>query len=168
MTINEVFMLCVRWAHSLSATIWVGGSLFYLLVLKPQQKHINTAENTLMPNIVKQFRGVVDACIVILIATGLLLLFDRLTDNSTKSTYVVVVTLKIVLATWMFAIARRRWRPNGTDAKQKSALVQHNVTIIWKFSRLASGLNLTVLLGIIIFFLSDLLRLIFEQGLTER
>ena len=161
-------MLCIRWAHSLSATIWVGGTLFYILVLRPQQKHINTAENTLIPNIVKQFRGLIDACILILIATGTLLLFDRLTDNSTTSTYVVVVTLKIVLATWMFAIARRRWRSRSTETNQKSEFVQQNVTFVGRFSRLATGINLTVLLGITIFFLSDLLRLIFEQGLTQR
>lgn len=159
-------MLCVRWAHSLSATIWVGGSLFYLLVLRPQQKHINTADGTLMPNIIKQFRGLVDTCILILIATGMLLLFDRLNNSSTTSTYVIVVTLKIVLATWMFAIATRRWRSSRTERNQTSNLVQPNVTIVGRLSRLTSRINLTVLLGITIFFLSDLLRLIFEQGLT--
>ena len=112
-----------------------------------------------------QFRGLVDSCIAVLLVTGAVMLFDRLTDATTGTAYVVTVAVKIGLALWMFAMARSRWRRRraaetwvGTPDAQRSRLA--------RAMGLMSGVNLSVILGIAIFFLSDLLRFLFEQGLT--
>ena len=35
MTFGDVFFLLIRWFHGLAAVAWVGGGIFYLMVLRP-------------------------------------------------------------------------------------------------------------------------------------
>ena len=164
-TLGEGFLLLVRWFHSLAAVAWIGGSLFYVLVLRPAQRKAGAQGVATATEVQTQFRGLVDSCIAVLLVTGAVMLFDRLTDATTGTAYVVTVAIKIGLALWMFAMARLRWRRRrasetwtGTPDVQRSRLA--------RAMALMSGVNLSVILGIAIFFLSDLLRFIFEQGLT--
>ena len=169
-TLGEGFLLLVRWFHALAAVAWIGGSIFYVLVLRPAQRRAGGQEFTVGAvavghEVQSQFRGLVDSCIAVLLVTGAVMLFDRLTDATTGTTYVVVVAVKIGLALWMFAMAQNRWRRRrasvawtGTPDAQRSKLS--------RAMALMSGVNLSVILGIAIFFLSDLLRFIFERGLT--
>ena len=165
MTFGEGFLLLVRWFHAIAAVAWIGGSIFYVLVLRPAQRRAGPHGAAVTPEVTIQFRGLVDSCIAVLLVTGTVMLFDRLTDATTGTTYVVTVAIKIGLALWIFAMAQSRWR-------RRRATAQVVFTPIAQLSPLAkamafmSGVNLTVILGIAIFFLSDLLRFIFERGLT--
>ena len=116
MTLSEGFLLLIRWFHALAAVTWVGGSLFYVLVLRPQQRKAGADRAMLGPEALNQFRGWVDTCIAVLIVTGTIMLFDRITSPSTESAYLITVSIKITLALWMFAIARRRWQGPGLHA----------------------------------------------------
>ena len=165
MTLGEGFLLLVRWFHSVAAVAWIGGSIFYVLVLRPAQRRAGVQAAATTTEVQIQFRGLVDSCIAVLLVTGAVMLFDRLTDATTGTAYVVTVAVKIGLALWMFAMARGRWRRRRSSATmvytpdaQRSRLS--------RAMALMSGVNLSVILGIAIFFLSDLLRFLFEQGLT--
>ncbi len=161
MTLGEGFLLLLRWFHALAAVTWVGGSLFYVLALRPKRGQ----EAALGPEALSQFRGLVDTCIAVLIVTGTVMLFDRLTSAFTPTAYVVTVAIKIALALVMFAVARRRWRQRGSQAASSPMPRQGLITMAMG---LMSGVNLIVILGIIVFFLSDLLAFIYQEGLTGR
>ena len=163
MNINELFMIAVIWTHAIAATRWLGGSIFYIFVFKPQQEKFLESGNPLLIALAEQFRSIIGTCIVVLIASGTLLLFDRITDPSTTPTYIAVLATKIVLATWMFTIARRRWRSSKNN---DGNIVRGNV--ITKLYGMSTGINLTLILGILIFFLSDILNALFIQGLSGK
>lgn len=163
MNINELFMIAVIWTHAIAATTWLGGSIFYIFVFKPQQEKFLESGNPLLIALAEQFRSIIGTCIVVLIASGTLLLFDRITDPSTTPTYIAVLATKIVLATWMFTIARRRWRSSKNN---DGNIVRGNV--ITKLYGMSTGINLTLILGILIFFLSDILNALFIQGLSGK
>ena len=165
MTLAEGFLLLVRWFHAIAAVAWIGGSIFYVLVLRPAQRRARQQGAAVQTEVQTQFRGLVDSCIAVLLVTGAVMLFDRLTDTTTGTTYVVVVAIKISLALWMFAMARGRWRRRRAAA-QSEAGQDTKRSKLAKAMALVSGVNLSVILGIAIFFLSDLLRFIFERGLT--
>ena len=164
-TLGEGFLLLVRWFHALAAVAWIGGSLFYVLVLRPAQRRAGGQGAATTREVQAQFRGLVDSCIAVLLVTGAVMLFDRLTDSTTGTTYVVVVAVKIGLALWMFAMARARWRRRRAAAQPEDA-TETGRSKLSRAMGLMSGVNLSVILGIAIFFLSDLLRFIFERGLT--
>ncbi|MBF8268183.1 MAG: hypothetical protein HW388_1691, partial [Dehalococcoidia bacterium] len=83
MTPGEGFLLLMRWLHALAAMTWIGGNLFYVLFLRPAQRGPASPGLLLGPGALVQFRGLVDSCMAVLLVTGTILLFDRLTDAST-------------------------------------------------------------------------------------
>ena len=159
-------MITVKWTHAIAATTWLGGSIFYIFIFKPQQKKFLESGHPLLIALAQQFRSIIGTCIVILVASGTLLLFDRITNPSTTPTYIAVLATKIALATWMFAIARRRWRAVRNSDAQNGNVAKSN--IMAKIYGLSTGINLTLILGVLIFFLSDLLNAIFIQGLSGK
>lgn len=166
MTPGDAFLLVARWFHGLAALFWIGGNLFFVLVLRPAQRR---GDGTAVgPGALREFRGMVDTSIMVLVATGTVMLFDRLTTPSIGMAYVVVLVLKIALALLMFTIAGRRWRrrraPEPTSAP--IPIVRSGFTA--RAASLMSGVNLTALLGIVVFLLSDLLAFLFQEGLTGR
>ena len=96
MTFGEGFMLLVRWFHAMAAVAWIGGSIFYVLVLRPAQRRAGVNGEAITPEVTTQFRGLVDSCIAVLLVTGTVMLFDRLTDSTTGTIYVATVSIKIV------------------------------------------------------------------------
>jgi putative copper export protein len=150
----------------MAAVIWVGGSMFFVLVIRPQQWR--AGGQVMGPEALNQFRGLVDTCMAVLLVTGTILLFDRMTDASTTTIYIVTVSIKIGLALWMFSIARRRWQRRRSNQTQLTSPSVPRRGLLARAMGLMSGINLTVILGIAVFFLSDLLAFIFQEGLTGR
>lgn len=166
MTPGEAFLLMVRWSHGLAALVWVGGNLFYVLVLRPAQRR--GEGTTVGPEALREFRGLVDTSIMVLVATGTVMVFDRLTTPSIGMDYVVTLCFKIGLALWMFAIAGRRWRRRRAPQVQAEPIAAGRPGLLARAAGLMSGVNMTASLGILVFLLSDLLAFLFQQGLTGR
>ena len=164
MSAGDVFLLVVRWLHLLSAAAWVGGSLFYLLVLRPALRRSPESSGQLNTATASEFRALVDTCIFVLLATGIILTFNRLTPGVVGVPYVVTLGVKIALSVWMFLLARgRRRRTALLDAYEEEPSPAS--TRLQKMARAVSGYNAIVILGIVVFLLSDLLKVLFELAL---
>ena len=160
MTATDIFMLVVRWLHVVSAAAWVGGSIFYLLVLRPAMRRSPDAAGIMGRAAATEFRALVDTCIIVLVVTGVVLAFDRLASASVGERYVVVLAVKVVLSLCMFAIAwHRRRRAVSREAEPDSGRMG-------RVFRALSGYNLLVVLGLVIFLLSDLLRALYELAIA--
>ena len=116
MTASDAFMLVMRWLHVVSAAAWIGGSLFYLLVLRPA---LRRSPDPLRLTATREFRALVDTSIFVLLVTGVMLTLDRLTPGVVGMPYVIVLAAKIVLSLWMFHLARgrRRYTPLAGPAR---------------------------------------------------
>ncbi|MQG77213.1 MAG: hypothetical protein FI703_07810 [SAR202 cluster bacterium] len=165
MSPGDIFILAVRWIHTIAAVAWVGGSLFYLVVLRPVSKKggSDVAGNSAVAN---EFRSVVDTAVMVLIITGVVLAFDRLTSKHTDVTYVSVLGVKVALTLWMFWLAgvlqkRRRSRASTSSKVEGSSLAGES----GKPSRALSSANLVAIIGIVVFLISDLLQALFEDAL---
>lgn len=165
MGVNDVFLLVVRWLHLVSAAAWIGGSLFYLIVLRPALRKSPDASKAINAAAAVEFRALVDTCIIVLLATGVILTFNRLTPGVIGVPYAATLALKIVLSVWMFALARgRRRRVALPGISQESAA---DSTRLQRFARAISGYNLIIILGIVVFLLADLLKVLFELAISE-
>ena len=164
MSVSDVFLLAVRWLHLASAAAWVGGSLFYLVVLRPAMRRSADSTRPVSAAAATEFRALVDTCIFVLLATGIILTFDRLTADVVDMPYVATLSLKIALSVWMFALAQgRRRRTALLDAFRETAPASSRLQ---KIARTISGYNAIVILGIVVFLLSDLLKVLFEMALA--
>lgn len=163
MSLSEVFLLIVRWLHLVSAAAWVGGSIFYLVVLRPAQRRSPDA-SSVFRGAATEFRALVDTCIYVLIATGIILTLNRLTPGVVGAPYVIALGAKIALSVWMFTLAWSRRRRIRTAVASRNADAPAE-TRLSKTLRAVSGYNALVILGLIVFLISDLLKVLYEMAL---
>ena len=164
MSLSEAFLLIVRWLHLVSAAAWVGGSIFYLIVLRPALRRRPEASRLVGTAAATEFRALVDTCVYVLIATGVILTLHRLTPGVVGVPYVVVLGAKIALSIWMFVLAwSRRRRTSVMEAFREEEAPP--TTSIGKLLRAVSGYNTLIILGLIVFLLSDLLKTLYELAL---
>jgi putative copper export protein len=141
--------LIVRAAHTLAAAAWVGGSILYLVAVLPALRSKGPAP-AVAGEIATLFRRVVNICMGVLLLSGAYLTFDRLTQTTLGWPYLVVLGLKIVIATGMFILAIYIGQSNIRRLAKRST----------RLSRAAPQLMLA--LGIVVFILGALLNGLFE------
>ena len=164
MDTGNLFLLIIRWLHVVSAAAWVGGSIFYLLVLRPAIRSSSGSHGPLLTAAGKEFRTLVNTCIMVLVATGVILAFDRLTEDIVGPPYAITLGIKSVLSVWMFMHVqseRRRSDFLGAFDKREEPPRGRLSTAM----RSVSGYNALVIVGIVVFLLSDLLKALFESAL---
>ena len=164
MSVSDVFLLVVRWLHLVSAAAWVGGSIFYLVVLRPALRRSPEPPQWATATS-SEFRALVDSCIFVLLVTGVILTVNRLTPNVVGVSYVSTLGIKIALSVWMFVLARGRRRRTALLNVDPHPEASTGGSWLGRTSRAVSGYNAIVILGIIVFLLSDLLKVLFELAL---
>ncbi|MCI0439001.1 MAG: urate hydroxylase PuuD [Chloroflexi bacterium] len=164
MSAGDVFLLVIRWIHLVAAAAWVGGSLFYLVVLRPALRKSPESGRIVNAAAASEFRVLVDTCIFVLLATGAILTLNRLTPGVVGVPYVATLGVKIALAVWMFVLARGRRRRTALLEMYREPATPAS-TWLQKALRAVSGYNTILILGIVVFLLSDLLKVLFELAL---
>ena len=154
---GEVFLLAIRWLHTIAAVTWVGGAIFYWVVVRPTLR--SDHPNSILARFAApEFGQLVRVSIWILVLTGGILAVDALSRETGTVAYASVLAVKVALAGWMFlVIAARRRRPvapadRGQGLRRWWGLLGHT--------------NATVVLGLAILVLSDLLRWLVQQELA--
>ena len=91
-------MWLVRWTHAVSAVAWVGGSIFFAVVLRPVVAANPGLGSQLMGPIASVYKELVDAAVLALVVSGIVLMFDRLTGSEVSPTWFIVLGVKLALA----------------------------------------------------------------------
>ncbi len=143
------FRLIVRAAHLLAAATWVGGSVFYMIVVLPALRS-GEAAPVVAARIAALFKRVTNVCVGVLLLSGVYLTFDRLTQTTLGLSYLTVLIFKIVAALSMFVLAIYLGQSNIRRLAKRST----------RLSRAAPQLMLA--LGILVFVLGALLNILFE------
>ena len=109
-----------------------------------------------------EFRGLVDTCIFILLATGAIMTFNRLTPGNIGFLYALI--LKIVFIFGMFYMIRAKRHLNFIS---KSNLAEHHEKPQSKgLTRLLNGYNIVLILGLSVYLLSNFLNLIYISTIS--
>ena len=101
---TDAALLAARWAHSIAAVAWVGGGLFYLLVLQPAVRSGALSSDNVR-TAAERFGGLVKLAMWTLVVTGAVLFFTRISEPTATARYAAVLALKVALSAWMFFIA---------------------------------------------------------------
>lgn len=169
----DVLRAVVRWIHVVAAVVWVGGSIFYLIVLRPALANPGAAESrrALEMAINRAFRDLVDISIIALIVTGVIITLDRLDATSVGAPYFVLLALKIVAAVAMFFLARDLGARLGRRLRRRGPPMEPSLSPGsgphrgWRAVLAPS--HLILILGLIAFFLSMLLVYVFEDEVSN-
>ena len=107
MDINGIALIALRVFHSIAAVIWVGGGLYYLIAVRPQ------SETEFASKAQTRFREWARPATGVMLATGVILLFEGLSSNTAGVTYAAVLAAKIAAALaafWLVSFRRRSAR----------------------------------------------------------
>ena len=143
----------VRYAHGIAAISWVGGSIFYALILRPLTAADPEKMAPAMSLIAPVYREIIDIAVVTLIVTGIILMFSRIQGSEATVSWAIVLGIKITLAIWMFYIVWRRRRMSSAESIREGTV-----------SKLL-GYNAILVLGLIVFLLANILRELVEASL---
>ena len=158
MSFTEVLILVIRWIHAIAAVAWVGGGLFYLIVLRPNLSKGDDASEA-RKRIGEQFRGLVNTAIAVLLVTGVIMTLSRLTSNVVGPAYIAVLVVKIVLALYMFYLVRfLRSKSYPHDPKEEARGLR-------KVTSALSGATAVTVMGVAVFLLADVLKTLVEISL---
>jgi putative copper export protein len=160
MDVLDWILVAIRWIHALAAVAWVGGGIFYVLVLRPSRKQAGDGDSRERDATAQEFRSLVNTAIGVLLLTGVILSVSRLTASAATIPYMAVLAVKIVLALYMFytvRFLRRRSYPEIAPADQgRWARWRSNL----------SGTTAVLIIGVVVFGLADVLDALFEAGLA--
>ena len=153
---SDYFLVIVGWVHATAAVTWLGGAIFFWIVLRP------AVRSGAIPDSVVRFVGIEFSQLVTLsmwtlVITGGILMFNRLSGPSATLPYGATLGLKIALSAWMFFLVAGR-RPRATTDGHKGRL-RSAVNAL-------GHINMTVVLGAIVFLLSGILGMLVERQLA--
>ena len=155
---GDWFMLLVRWVHAIGDVAWIGGSAFFAFVLRPVEKANPDLVRPVLRPIGQVYRELVDIAVISIIVSGIILMFDRLTGNDASPAWFIVLGVKLALALWMFYLV---WHFRQSDF----SLTNKPTGISARFSWLV-GYNAMVFIGVIVFLLASMMRVLFETTIS--
>ena len=166
MSLPDVLLLVIRWVHALAAVSWVGGGMFYLLVLRPNIRALEGDQGLALRRLGQQFRAMVNTAIAVLIVTGVIMTFARLTSEFVGTAYVVVLVVKVVLALYMFYLVRfLRPRTYSDEPGTYSDGEKAPARGFRRAANLMTGATAVLVIGVIVFLLADILKMLIEKGI---
>ena len=160
MNVLDWILIVIRWGHAAAAVAWVGGGVFWLMVLRPALRRSQGWPPETARAVGSEFRSLVTTAIAILLLTGVILTVSRLTDKSVTLPYIAVLAAKITLAAYMFYVVRFLRRGQYAEQPEPEIAVWGRVR-----HRLTSPVALTVS-GLVVIGLSDVLTALFEHAVA--
>ena len=161
MGVLDWILVVIRWGHALAAVAWVGGGVFYLLVLRPAIRRSKGLPPETSSAIREEFRGLITTAIAVLLLTGAILSVARLTGDAATIPYAAVLGLKIGLALYMFYVMRFV-RRDGYEQPQEESGGQ-----LRRVARRLSSPTALLVIGIAVIGLSDVLDALIEEALVS-
>ena len=130
-----------------------------MLVLRPSLNSSQDDPTESARRLGEQFRHLVTTAIAVLLVTGVILTLSRLTSDYVSIPYVVVLTIKIVLALYMFYLVRFvRSRTYPAEVPPGNKGLQRLTTIF-------TSATTVLVIGVIVFLLADILQAFVERGI---
>ena len=142
----DLITIFIKWLHSIAAMSWVGGSVFFALIIRPVQSSMNRKYSVVFKNISIIYRDLVDISVIGIILSGIFLMFTKLSENITNE-WMIVFIIKLFISVIMFYLV---WR-----FRQKDFSYTSNSKGLYGRLSFLLGYNAIIFFGVIIFLLTS-------------
>lgn len=117
-------LVALRLAHSVAAVVWLGGGVYFVLALGPAARDADSAGQAVVAAAQRAFGEWAQIATIVLLGTGTVLVFERLSTGQGGWIYVALLALKILAALWAFLLVRGRIRARGRrNGRSRSELI---------------------------------------------
>jgi len=110
---NQIFFTFFLWIHSMSAGIWLGGSILYLLKsVRYKDRKMNSLD------FISDYNSILLVSSIVLFSSGVIIAFDRLTYGDYSSIKAILLLIKVfltflvLLITWSNKNSIKEYRVN--------------------------------------------------------
>lgn len=116
--------MALRVFHALSAMVWLGGGVYYFVAVRPQTREDpdGTRRNVAVAA-QSAYREWMETATIVLLASGTILMFDRLSGGQGGLLYAAILAAKVVaalIAFWLVSLRpRRSHRAGRTRARSR-------------------------------------------------
>jgi copper resistance protein D len=154
----------LMWAHLVSASIWVGGSIFIGIVLAPLLKTISESVEervAIMIRVGRKFNKIAIPSLAILIATGLYNSSNILSKPEflLSTNYGIILVIKIILVISLLVMFAIHVRIIRTEIEKKIESKEMLPEIVQKLrSKIISLGRIMVIVSVAILFMAALLH----------
>jgi len=160
----QIFDALLMWAHLVSASIWVGGSIFIGIVLAPLLKTISESVEervTIMIRVGRKFNKIAIPSLAILIATGLYSSSNILSRPQFlfSTNYGIILVIKIILVIFLLVMFAIHVRMIRSEIERKIGSKEMLPEIVQKLrSKIISLGRIMVFVSVAILFMAALLQ----------
>lgn len=115
MSATEWYLVGLRLAHALAAVVWLGGGVYYLIALRPAMRESTESPARFVTHAQRHFGEWARVCTLAMLATGVVLMFERLSGTDGGAAYVALLIAKVAAALaafWMAGFRPRRRTPS--------------------------------------------------------
>jgi uncharacterized membrane protein len=121
MTPSDWMLVFLRVAHSLAAVVWLGGGVYFVVALRPAAREAESAGQAIVSAAQQAFGEWNQIATIVLLGSGIVLVFERLSAGDGGWLYVILLVLKILAAIWAFILVSARFRNRRRRNKRASS-----------------------------------------------
>lgn len=136
-------LVILRVAHGAAAVVWLGGGVYFALALRPAFQEADSAGQAVLAAAQRAYGEWAQFATIVLLATGVVLTFERLSDGAGGLTYAVLLAGKILAALWAFVLVRVRVR----RGKRRNQRYHSELILTLGFIAFTLGIVLATLYG---------------------
>jgi len=143
---TDILLLVMRWLHAMAAVLWVGAICFELYVVLPAWTDAEGGPpDAMLARFDATMREIVQAALIVFLASGAMLTFERLSRGAADTGYAIILGVKVVLSLAMFQVGFRYRGARG--------------------ERRVRGLRIMAGFGLVVIFLATVLKWMYERAL---
>ena len=152
--LGDALIFTILFLHLLSASIWLGNITCITIILNI--KHLKLSKST-TTNILEILNNISDITTTTLILTGVILSIKRLSLGVINNYYLTILIVKVIIALSIFIY---------TWAKREKIKSSFNTSDLQTKTK-TSKYYIILFIGMVLFFLSELLRYYYEKQITS-
>jgi len=136
-------LVALRVAHSVAAVVWLGGGVYFLVALRPAAREADSAGQAVVAAAQKAYAEWGQIATIVLLGSGTVLIFERLSSAQGGWIYVVLLVIKVLAAVWAFVLVRTRVRA----IRRRNGRASSELIITLGFVAFVTGVLLATVYG---------------------
>lgn len=126
MDVAELLLVALRVFHAAAAMLWLGGAIYYLIAVLPATRQQGEDGAAIAGAAQRLYGEWAQPATIVMLASGIVLVFDRLSEGKGGLSYAVLLAAKVIaalVAFWLVTLRRGRRRRPITGWRSRPELI---------------------------------------------
>ena len=140
MSPGDLLLLLLRLAHASASLIWLGGGVYFTIGILPLLRSGESFQRSAAISAQRHFGDWSKDATLVLLGTGMVLMFDRLSSDVGGLTYAAILGIKVASGICAFLLLGERWRQRVRTGRFRLSTTHLVLILGWTAFLLGVGL----------------------------